>query len=126
MGWQKLGIGLFLVGALLISSSFVWDGLARPAPAPRIVAPSAAVKDCAAKFDSLASRGVTPTRARDVMHACDVAIISAPRNCSAFLAAAGRAGFTAEQGIGSGRPSDLEPYEASRRDAMASRGQCSV
>jgi hypothetical protein len=126
MEWRNLGIGLFVAGGVLIVSGLAWDSLVLPAAPPRDATVPAGVKACAAKFDDLARSELTPSRAHEVMRACDVAVSAAPRNCSAFLAAAGRAGFTAEQGIATGRPSDLEPYEASRRDAIASRRQCNV
>jgi hypothetical protein len=126
MRWRTLGIGLFIAGTVLIGCGLVQDLSVRQAPTPKIVALSAQVKDCATKFDDLTNHGLTQTRAHEAMRACDVALANSPGNCSAFLSAAGRAGFTAEQGIGTGRASDLEPYEASRRDAIASRRQCSA
>jgi hypothetical protein len=126
MKWRHLGIGLFVAGGVLIVFGLAWDTLVQSSPAARRATVSAGVKACAAKFDDLARSELTPSRAHEVMRACDVAIADAPLNCSAFLSAAGRAGFTAEHGIATGRPSDLEPYEASRRDANASRRLCNV
>jgi hypothetical protein len=126
MGWGNLGIGLFVAGGVLIATGLAWDASLPLAQASRVVPVSAEVKRCAADFDDLSRGNLTKTRAQEVMRVCDVAVASAPRPCSQFVADAGRAGFTAGQEIGTGHASDLEPYQASRRDAIASRQQCKV
>lgn len=126
MGWGNLGIGLFAAGAVLIVTGLAWDSSATLVPTSRGASVSAGVKLCAADFDDLSRGDLTKSRAQQVMRVCDVAVAVASRRCSQFVADAGRAGFTAGQEIGTGRASDLEPYEASRRDAIESRQQCKV
>jgi hypothetical protein len=126
MGWGNFGIGLFVAGGVLVVAGLAWDSSARLPQAPARISVSPGVKRCASDFDDLARGDLTQSRAHEVMRVCDVAIANAPHNCSEFLADAGRAGFTAEQEVGTADASDLEPYKASRRDAMASRQQCQV
>lgn len=126
MGWGNLGIGLFVAVGAVIVTGLAWDSSMPQVSASRGGPVSAGVKQCATDFEDLSRGDLTRSRAEEVMRVCDVAMAAAPRRCSQFVADAGRAGFTAGQEIGTGNASDLEPYEASRRDAIESRQQCKV
>jgi hypothetical protein len=98
-----------------------------PAPPPAGAASlPAGVRACASKLDAFKGRGFTPEAAEDLERTCQAAMTGAPDVCSAFLTAAGRAGFKAAAGMIEWTNVALGQYRDARADAAANRATCGV